>query len=357
MSPRAARCLDAPIGSDAGRTQPWSDLGGNRCGSFRRGVYSVLLDRARAPGAHPDSRVALFVEGGGMRGLVSGGMLVALADHGLLQSFDCVYGVSAGALSAAYCLSGQIERGLALYLDHLRESRFLSFRRGLCGELFDLDLLARTILAGPYALDMSALRKASIPIYAVVLDLRASAPIAIPLEGTTEDIVEVLRATITLAGCTAAPQGHKGSLYADAAVLDPLGLDSARHDPWTHAVVLLSRPASQSPASYGLFERLLLRWRLSSWPRQAGPLIEGRGRAHREAICRLRRLQALRGSAVSAVEPRRVFRTFETSRRRLEGAFAAGYDAAKSQIAHSVAVVEPSNRWEVPRESAAAPGR
>ena len=49
--------------------------------------------RSRPDGA----RVALVVEGGGMRGAVSAGMVIAIDELGLTGSFDAVYGASAGA--------------------------------------------------------------------------------------------------------------------------------------------------------------------------------------------------------------------------------------------------------------------
>ena len=64
-------------------------------------VVQVLLDRARSgskPGARTDPhRVALVIEGGAMRGVVSGGMVTGLEALGLRDAFDAVYGSSAGA--------------------------------------------------------------------------------------------------------------------------------------------------------------------------------------------------------------------------------------------------------------------
>ena len=66
----------------------------------------------RAPG--DTATLALVVEGGGMRGAVSGGGLQALHDLGLRDAFDVVYGSSAGAINATYFLSGQRD-GVDIY--------------------------------------------------------------------------------------------------------------------------------------------------------------------------------------------------------------------------------------------------
>ena len=54
-----------------------------------------------------DTKLGLVVEGGGMRGVISGGALIALERLGLTSAFDEVYGESAGAINACYFLAGE----------------------------------------------------------------------------------------------------------------------------------------------------------------------------------------------------------------------------------------------------------
>jgi hypothetical protein len=73
-------------------------------------VLRVLGERARAgslPGERRDGfRVALAIEGGGMRGTISAGMALALDELGLVSAFDAVYGASAGTIPAPGCSAG-----------------------------------------------------------------------------------------------------------------------------------------------------------------------------------------------------------------------------------------------------------
>src|SRR3954453_4344286 len=64
--------------------------------------------RERPPGA----RIALVVEGGRMRGAVSGGMVLALDELGLRESFHAAYGSSAGSLNAMWLASGRVREGI-----------------------------------------------------------------------------------------------------------------------------------------------------------------------------------------------------------------------------------------------------
>ncbi|GBF93186.1 DNA-directed RNA polymerase I subunit-like [Raphidocelis subcapitata] len=96
-------------------------------------VLDLIRARVREgsrPGARSDGfKLGLAVEGGGMRGVVTGAMLMALLGCDTRDAFDAVYGASAGAINSTYFLTGQTE-GLDIYTDHLATSdQFLSLRR------------------------------------------------------------------------------------------------------------------------------------------------------------------------------------------------------------------------------------
>src|SRR5690242_8962304 len=73
-------------------------------------------DEGSQPGQRTDGRrVALVIEGGGMRGVVSPGMTAAIEQLGLRDAFDEVHGASAGAFNGAFLLAGQAAYLTALY--------------------------------------------------------------------------------------------------------------------------------------------------------------------------------------------------------------------------------------------------
>src|SRR5262245_6066897 len=72
--------------------------------------------RAGAPPGVGDAKLGLVIEGGGMRGAISAGALVALERLGLTSAFDEVLGESAGALNACYFLAGAAALGARIYL-------------------------------------------------------------------------------------------------------------------------------------------------------------------------------------------------------------------------------------------------
>src|SRR5262249_39413334 len=78
----------------------------------------VLLQQGPVLGGL-NTKLRLVVEGGGMRGVVSGGALIALERVGLTSVFDEVYGESAGAINACYFLAGKAAFGGRIYLEDL----------------------------------------------------------------------------------------------------------------------------------------------------------------------------------------------------------------------------------------------
>src|ERR687889_796234 len=87
-------------------------------------VVAALRDR---PGG---ARVALVVEGGGMRGAVTGGMVLGLDELGLAHAFDAAYGSSAGTLNAMWLVSGRAHDGVPTWTDPALVNALIQPRRG-----------------------------------------------------------------------------------------------------------------------------------------------------------------------------------------------------------------------------------
>src|SRR5499433_3227138 len=114
------------------------------------GTIDLLKERARAlkEGRQPaDGRkIALVVEGGGMRGVISCAALMGLEELGMTDVFDEVYGASAGAVNAAYFLAGQAAFATTIYYQKINNTRIL--RRLWHRKLVDIDDLFESIIAG-----------------------------------------------------------------------------------------------------------------------------------------------------------------------------------------------------------------
>lgn len=101
-------------------------------------MHKRFLSDSKPNRRHPNdkaNKLALAIEGGGMRGAVSAGMTAALVSLGLEDTVDIVYGSSAGCVIAAYLLSGQMCIDIYTKLLPDAKSQFVCKKRlvsGLC---------------------------------------------------------------------------------------------------------------------------------------------------------------------------------------------------------------------------------
>lgn len=79
----------------------------------------------KAPRAQ-EGRTGLVLEGGGMRGIYTAGVLDVFMENGI--GFDGVMGVSAGAVHGCSLVSGQMGRSIRYYKKYCRDKRFMSWQ-------------------------------------------------------------------------------------------------------------------------------------------------------------------------------------------------------------------------------------
>jgi len=256
----------------------------------RTGSHPVLevLAQRRAEGSKPMQRtdkykVALAIEGGGMRGCVSAGMASALIDAGLGDCFDEVYGPSAGSLVGAYWIAnsfGMVQYGCSLYYDLLtgknskkffidktRALTLLGFGfaryftpryfkevvglrpKGL--PLLNLQYLLRSCVEDMRPLDWEgfAARQKLIPLHIVASDVVAKKAVDLTLKGghwsNIREMTLAMTASMNLpaiAGPLVKLDSIKDGLLADAQLFEPVPFKSALANGCTHVLVLRTRP-------------------------------------------------------------------------------------------------------------------
>ncbi|MFD1047551.1 patatin-like phospholipase family protein, partial [Kibdelosporangium lantanae] len=144
-----------------------------------RHPVAEVLRRRRETGSQPGQRddphkVGLAVEGGGMRGVVSGGMLVALHELGYADAFDDVYSCSSGALNGAYFVARDTWYPLSIYFDDLSSGHFLDFARALRRQMpMNLDYVLDEVLTNRKPLDYATAIASAQRLHIIVTDVDA----------------------------------------------------------------------------------------------------------------------------------------------------------------------------------------
>jgi predicted patatin/cPLA2 family phospholipase len=219
-----------------------------------RDVLDVVRTRRAAgskPGRRSDGlRVALVIEGGGMRGAYSGGMVSALEALGLRDAFDDVYGTSAGAFSAVALAVGKGSQAGAVYYEDLASRDFINYRRALTGRgpLINLDYLIEHVLEKTKPLDYELLAGSDIPVRTVATRLDTGAAEELSGLEHADDWRAALRATSCVPFLCGPAVSLRGAHWIDGSVAEPIAIERALERDATHVLVLLSRaPTEKSP--------------------------------------------------------------------------------------------------------------
>lgn len=209
-------------------------------------VRDVILDRldeGSLPGHRNDGHhVVLAVEGGGMRGAVSSGMLLALEQLGLRNSFDAVVGTSAGAIAGSFFVTGQGTSGSVLYYTVLNSERFVDRRNLVRGKaVMDLDYLFDDAL-DRHGFQWADLIESDIPMWATVTPAEPDDETRLLRAGDNEDYARQVLAASASLPVIAGPSRFIGDrTYIDGGMIEAVPWSSAIDLGATHVLVARSR--------------------------------------------------------------------------------------------------------------------
>jgi predicted patatin/cPLA2 family phospholipase len=238
-------------------------------------MIDILRARAargsRAP--HQDgAHIALAIEGGAMRGVVSAGMVAALEQLGLTQAFDAVYGSSAGAINGAYFLAGQANLGATIYSEDINNRHFIDLARPLTGRpIVDLQFLLDHVARRIKPLDTARVLASPSALTVMATDVAAAAQAALRDFGDADSLFAALRAGATMPIVAGPPVTYRGRAYLDASLTQPIPVPLAEADGHTHILALLTRPSQAAPSS-----SLLDRWYVLPRLRRISPALAAR---------------------------------------------------------------------------------
>jgi predicted patatin/cPLA2 family phospholipase len=213
-------------------------------------VLRVIEERARSgsrPGHRDDGlRIALSIEGGGMRGTVSAGMALALYERGLLPAFDAVYGSSAGAISGAWLVSSSPE-GLRGWADPdyarslIRWSAPLH-RRPRRRPVVDVETLIEVLYQTEFPMDFASILASPVEYHPLATDAATGESTDLrPLINDAAELRLALRASASLPFLAGPPIELHDRRFYDAGVAESIPFRTPLAQGATHILVLRSR--------------------------------------------------------------------------------------------------------------------
>jgi len=234
-----------------------------------------------------DTMTGLVLEGGGMRGLFTCGVLDCLLDHN--KHFKYLIGVSAGATNGTSFISKQHGRTREITRKYVRDYRYMSMRSlFLTGSYFGMDFMFDAIPNKLVPFDFDR-------FYNEPVDYRVGVTDCITGEtryygkADFDRKLTLLRATCSLP-LISPIVWHEGIPLLDGGVSDPIPVRKALEDGCDRVVVVLTRDASYQKEPLGNGTRRFMKLRYGKYPKLQEAL-ENRHRRYNETLGFLEELE------------------------------------------------------------------
>lgn len=215
-------------------------------------VLDTVLRRAAVgsrPGDRDDGhRVALVIEGGVVRGAVSGGMALAIHEAGLTGAFDHVYGSSAGAINGAWLTSSTPEK-LVGWTDPAYTRMLVRAHAPLRRRpIVDVRTLAEFVYTQLAPMDFASIVASPVAWHPLATDAATGEAVDLhPFLHEPADVQLAIRASAAIPLLAGPPVEMGGHVLFDAGVAEPIPFPTAIAQGATHVVVLRSRRADDPP--------------------------------------------------------------------------------------------------------------
>lgn len=189
------------------------------------------------------TKLGLVLEGGGMRGAYTSGVLRAFMDEGL--DFPYIIGVSAGANNAANFISGRKERNKKVFVDYVSHKDYSGFRHLFKGgSYFNMDFLFDTLPNKLVPFDYDTFFSSKTIFKIGVTDVETGRPVYFEKNdwdvSREEFINKLLKASSSLP-VLSPPVEINGRLYYDGGVSDSIPIEKSMEDGNKYNVVVLTR--------------------------------------------------------------------------------------------------------------------
>ena len=183
-------------------------------------------------------QAGLILEGGGMRGVFTAGVLDFFLDKNI--EFSSCYGVSAGACNACSYLSKQKGRSYDVIVDYIGDKRYCSpYSLLTTGDLFGADFLYNVIPNQLNPFDYETFRSYRGKFYSVMTDCKTGLAVYYPVKDLRKDM-NAIRASSSLP-LVSRMVSINGRRYLDGGISDSIPLRRSIKDGNRKNVVVLTR--------------------------------------------------------------------------------------------------------------------
>lgn len=185
------------------------------------------------------NNVGVVLEGGGMRGLYTAGILDFFMEKDLY--FPYVIGVSAGACNAASYISRQKYRSKDINIKYIRNPKYLSFRNLIKEKsIFGIKFVYDEIPNKLEIFDYDKFNKSEQKFVIGTTDCSSGKPVYFE-KNDCKNILEVIRASSSLP-LIAPMVDLDGDKFLDGGISDSIPIKKAIEDGYEKNIIILTRP-------------------------------------------------------------------------------------------------------------------
>lgn len=268
-------------------------------------------------------KAGLVVEGGGMRGVYSSGVLDFFIEKDLF--FENNYGVSAGACHLCSYLAKQYKRAFCVNVDYLNDKRYCSVHSLLkTGNLFGAEMLYDIIPNELDLFDYDTYNKNESNFYVVITDINTGKPEYVKIGDLKKDIIYV-RASSSLP-LLAKNVKINDKEYLDGGISDSIPIKKSIADGNKKNVVILTRDSTYRKGKNSLMPIIKLKYK--KYPNFVKSMAD-RYIVYNEILDFIKELE--NNGDVFVIRPKKpvnIGRT-EKNREKLEALYNDGYNDAK----------------------------
>ena len=268
-------------------------------------------------------KAGLVVEGGGMRGVYSSGVLDFFIEKDLF--FENNYGVSAGACHLCSYLAKQYKRAFRVNVDYLNDKRYCSVHSLLkTGNLFGAEMLYDIIPNELDLFDYDTYNKNESNFYVVITDINTGKPEYVKIGDLKKDIIYV-RASSSLP-LLAQNVKINDKEYLDGGISDSIPIKKSIADGNKKNVVILTRDSTYRKGKSSLMPIIKLKYK--KYPNFVKSMAD-RYIVYNEILDFIKELED--NGDVFVIRPKKpvnIGRT-EKNREKLEALYNDGYNDAK----------------------------
>ncbi len=184
-------------------------------------------------------KVGLVLEGGGMRGVYTSGILDFFMDKKLY--FPYVIGVSMGACNAASYISKQRGRNKVININYVNDRRYLSYRSLIRKKgLFGMDFIFEEIPNNLEIFDFNTFASAKEKFVIGATDCNSGKPVYFEKNQCNDNVLQVIRASSSLPLLNHIVNYRDFELL-DGGISDPIPIKKSIKDGNSKNVIILTR--------------------------------------------------------------------------------------------------------------------